>query len=493
MPRFVTELSENLGAPENQILLLLCLFLNIPVALFYKLIPVAGGRHWFSIIWSSICGWQVFGSAIANLYGSVLLAYFMMKILPRETQGRAVTVVMFTHVTALALYRLFVDWDIIVDAPQMLICFKMSGLAMAYADGAKDPMTLRPVHKKCALQELPSMLEVFGFNFSMFGFLSGPAVEYKEYLAMARHRELSWGKDKGTPSPPLSLFLRLIVQLLVSAAGVVASLELFPLSYITSGAYQTAPLLEGAMRVLMAVMLFRFRFYLVWTLAELSAAVAGVGYNEQTNSWDVMRNVNLLQIEVAPNIRTSINSWNIHTARWLNTHVYQRVALDAAGQPSGFSTVAVFFVSALWHGVHINYFVFFLTGALFIELAKAIRRRCRPMFHYREGRESVYAFATHYTDGTSSVLAPLYDLAGLLLTFVFMNYNGVAFVTLDIRVSWELCKFYYFGPHVVCVVVLTLLLLTQPSKRKSSNKKDGGGAEKQAAAKKEERTVKKNK
>lgn len=79
-------------------------------------------------------------------------------------------------------------------------------------------------------------------------------------------------------------------------------------------------------------------------------------------------NNNLLCVEIPPNVRVCINSWNIGVARWINTckrtsssvgsnshardlvDVYQRVFLSkSTGKPTMISTISSFFISALWH------------------------------------------------------------------------------------------------------------------------------------------------
>ncbi|VDK50329.1 unnamed protein product [Dibothriocephalus latus] len=61
-------------------------------------------------------------------------------------------------------------------------------------------------------------------------------------------------------------------------------------------------------------------------------------------------------MQLGTNTKGIFDGWNIGTTRWLRECVYDRV-------PKQFSVVAVFFVSAFWHGFYPVYYLCFLTGA----------------------------------------------------------------------------------------------------------------------------------
>jgi len=59
-----------------------------------------------------------------------------------------------------------------------------------------------------------------------------------------------------------------------------------------------------------------------------------------------------------------MDSWNISTLAWLRRTVYERAYK--------FNTLAVFTVSAFWHGFYPGYYLAFFTGALFIEANRSV-------------------------------------------------------------------------------------------------------------------------
>jgi lysophospholipid acyltransferase len=314
------------------------------------------------------------------------------------------------------------------------------------------------------------LLDVVGFSTFMFGFLAGPAVDFHEYMGAIGQYELAEARSRSDkaksksisvslPRPPWSLHLYNLSQVILSCAGLFVSLAYFPADYVTQFQFMEDPRPLALLKICLTVAGFRYRFYLVWSLTDLAAGLAGISYSDESKDWDMFHNTYITHIELAPNVRCSINSWNIRTAQWLNSNVYQRVFQDRSGKPTPLSTAAVFFVSAFWHGVHINYFMFFLSGALHVEAAKAVRRRFFHLMHRRVGadREGAFECFRHWFDGTCSPLAPLYDVLGFLLTFVFLNSAGTAFMILDLQLALKVWSHFYFHAHVLSIAALLLL------------------------------------
>jgi lysophospholipid acyltransferase len=79
--------------------------------------------------------------------------------------------------------------------------------------------------------------------------------------------------------------------------------------------------------------------------------VTGLGYSGTTPTgstlWDGAANVNIWNIEFAPNFKVLLDSWNIKTNVWLRECIYKRVT--PVGQRPGFaSSMLTFATSAFW-------------------------------------------------------------------------------------------------------------------------------------------------
>lgn len=137
-----------------------------------------------------------------------------------------------------------------------------------------------------------------------------------------------------------------------------------------------------------------------------------------------------------------LSSWNSWTNIWLRETIYIRVA-RADRKPGFKSTMTTFFVSALWHGVNVCYFMTFILGSLIQSLAKQMRRHVRPFFlpsaeaAANGAREQGPTAPTQSQDQQSkeAVLKFIYDVAGTVLTQCMLNYIVLPFVVLDVKQS----------------------------------------------------------
>lgn len=128
----------------------------------------------------------------------------------------------------------------------------------------------------------------------------------------------------------------------------------------------------------------RMKYYGVWSLAEGSCILSGIGYNgldPQTGraKWDRLTNIKPLEIETAQNTRAFLGAWNINTNNWLRNYMYLRVT--PKGQKPGFgATLATFVTSAFWHGFYPGYYMAFVLASFLQTAAKSKLALPSPLF-----------------------------------------------------------------------------------------------------------------
>ena len=83
-------------------------------------------------------------------------------------------------------------------------------------------------------------------------------------------------------------------------------------------------------------------------------------------------------------MRGLLAAWNIRTAAWLRYCVYDRVTAVNV-KPGLMANVLTMAVSALWHGFMPGYLMSFMTGALFLEVGRKLRRCLRGLIIERCG------------------------------------------------------------------------------------------------------------
>ena len=114
----------------------------------------------------------------------------------------------------------------------------------------------------------------------------------------------------------------------------------------------------------------RAKYYAIWTLTEGAAIVTGFGFTGYGPSgetlWKGAANVEVKNIEFAPNFKVLLDCWNMKTNVWLRECVYKRVT--PKGKKPGFaSSMITFFTSAFWvsflllsshHSINANHGIF---------------------------------------------------------------------------------------------------------------------------------------
>lgn len=84
-----------------------------------------------------------------------------------------------------------------------------------------------------------------------------------------------------------------------------------------------------------------------------ASILTGLGFNGYTKSgetlWNRTANIDIMNIEFAPNFKVLLDSWNMNTNVWLRNCVYKRVGRK--GKKAGFGTTMItFLTSAFWVG-----------------------------------------------------------------------------------------------------------------------------------------------
>lgn len=106
----------------------------------------------------------------------------------------------------------------------------------------------------------------------------------------------------------------------------------------------------------------RSKYYAIWTLTEGASIITGngfTGYGSHGESlWTGAANVDVLNIELGPNFKVLLDSWNMKTNVWLRECVYKRVT--PKGTKPGFTSgMITFMTSAFW--VRSSFLLFFFS------------------------------------------------------------------------------------------------------------------------------------
>jgi len=466
---FFENLSGQLGFPVDQLKFISCLVSCYPAAVLFRLIPssLPNLKHLFSIIVSiSFTTFCIGFFDCIHSFISALVTYLLLWILPHGVGHKVAFAWAFGYMSFSHLYRQYIDymgWTLDFTTMQMVLTIKLTSFAFNYYDGRCAPETRTAEQKKRAISKLPNLLEFYGFVYFFPSYLAGPAIEITEYQNLISRKMFNdnycQGKTPSTFLPSLLAFVKALLFLpLVVLSG------FYPVPYLVTPAFLAASFLEKVGRMWLHVALCRQRYYFGWFLAEGACNATAVGYNGVDKAgkpkWDRCSNMDVLSVELAPNIRSITTWWNIKTADWLKNYVYLRLTPEGQ-KPTLLATVATYGCSAFWHGFYPGYYLFFFMSAIVTEVAKDARRIIRPWFMVSEDKPKPTKI--------------IYDVLCVVVTVWFLNYLGASFLLLSLQNSLVLyTNVFWFGHALILamfVALRTVLAPKRPSRPKDGEKK----------------------
>lgn len=311
--------------------------------------------------------------------------------------------------------------------------------------------------KKCAplaVDGIPGIIEFLGYTFNFSTILAGPAFEYKIYADACEGSNLydKDGKPKGKiPSQIMPTLKPLLLSLVCMVLFVVGNGK-FPLldptdpqnftPVVISEEFLKKPWVQRYAYCWVSLFFVRMKYYFAWKNAEGASNIwyAGFeGFDENGNAkgWENSNNVDIIEFETAPNVKTLSAAWNKKTANWLGRYVYMR---------TGGSLVATYGLSAFWHGFYPGYYMFFLSVPVLTMCERLGRKKISPRFSSKKW--SLY--------GISTIIATSLVVEYIVLAFQLLAYDWAV-------AGW---KSHYFFGHILCVVFYAVLSNIPTPKKK---------------------------
>ncbi|KAM0686478.1 Lysophospholipid acyltransferase [Conglomerata obtusa] len=240
------------------------------------------------------------------------------------------------------------------------------------------------------------------YLFLVPGILTGPVPSYSDYLKKERVKKINRGL--------IYIFNSLFYLFLYSTLR-----ERFDVDTILS-------LDNVFLRIVFTIILgtlTKCKYYFVWTFAHGCFLLVGI---------DGMKNVFPMRAEFSTSVKQLQSSWNVFTNAWLKDSIF--LPLKSYGFFK--ASFATFFVSALWHGTDLCYFLMFLTFSISVPLLNNMNAIFYKIFNYR----IAYLFAT-------------------LQMTLFVSFFMIPFYLLDYKKTLEVWRSVYFYGY--CVLGFSLL------------------------------------
>lgn len=443
----VQALSAKVGFDVETLNYTLGLFLCYPLAIIMASLPYGRVRHLFSFLLGAFLLQFTVGVQWIHHLITSLVVYAMFLVLPRKTTTIAVPAFAMLYLVFGHLHRQYTNYlgyDLDFTGAQMVLTQKVYMLAYNLYDGeclakGRDDRAA----KKCeafAVVKLPGLIEYLGYTFCFSSVLSGPAYEYSTYEHTCSGALLYTpdGKPRGRIPSNLWPSLQPFLTGLAALATFIVLGARFPMLDPTDPQHATPVVLTKEFLLhpwywryaymWVGLVVVRQKYYFAWKCAEGAnniwyAGFEGFDEKGKVKGWENSRNMNIFAFETASNVQTLSKEWNKKTSLWLTRYVYIR---------TGGSLVAVYSMSAFWHGFYPGYYMFFLSVPLLTFCERLGRKKISP----------------HFTDKPWS----LYDIVCKVMTSFFVEYMVSPFPLLAFEWAWKNWQSHYFFGHICCVV-----------------------------------------
>lgn len=448
------------GMDVETVSYVLGMFACYPLGLIMSQIPFGTARHIFSFLVGTFLLQFTVGVQWVHQLFTSLVAYALILVLPRKTLKTALPIFVMTYMTLGHLHRQYTNylgWDLDFTGSQMVLTQKLYMIGYNLYDGellskGKEDRAA----KKCApfaLKDTPSLIEFLGYTFCFSNLLAGPATEYATYLKAIDGSIFKTpdGKTKKPSNilPTIVPFFTCLINL-----GIFMTLSAkFPLldptdpqrntPYILTEEFLKNGFFFRLFHAWVGLFALREKYYFGWKNAQGAQNIwySGFdGYDKEGNEigWETSNNIDIVTFETAPDCSILSRSWNKKTSAWLSKYVYIR---------TGGNILAVYSMSAFWHGFYPGYYMFFLFVPVPSFCDRLAKKKLSPYF--------------------SSSRFSLYGIAGMLATSISINYMILAFTLLAAGWSFAAYKSFYFFGHIGCVVYYIFLsMLPSPKKDK---------------------------
>mmetsp|Transcript_7988 Transcript_7988/g.22950 ORF Transcript_7988/g.22950 Transcript_7988/m.22950 type:complete len:501 (+) Transcript_7988:100-1602(+) len=459
---YVSVVADAVGMDIDTVTYVFGFFLCYPLGIIMNQIPYGNMRHAYSFVVGAFLLQFTVGVQWVHQMISAVLAYTMILVLPRKSLTYVLPVFAMTYMTLGHLHRQYINylgWDLDFTSAQMVVTQKLYMIAFNLYDGemiAKG--TPDRAAKKCskyALKEVPSFLEFLGYLFCFSNCLAGPAPEFAIYNracdgSLFLHAD---GKPKGKiPSSVIPSIKPLLVSLLNMGLFVVIN-GAYPLldpadPQHSTPAVLTEEFLKNGILYRFAYLWFglfgiRNKYYFGWKNAEGANNVWYAGFDGfddkgEPIGWDAACNLDIIGFELAPDIQHMSKEWNKKTSNWLTRYIYIR---------TGGSLLAVYSLSAFWHGFYPGYYMFFLSVPLLTFCDRLAKKKISPYF-------------------SKSRYGP-YGIISTIATTCSVNYTVSSFLMLAGSWAFALWKSHYFFGHVGGLVFYAILTFLPKPKEES--------------------------
>jgi len=380
------------------------------------------------------------------------------------------------------------EYDLNWLTPQSIICLRLIGISMDYADGQKkedkNKKPSRTVYPgltpppQWPIKEKPQLIEMLGYCYFYGTSIVGPQFSFKRYkkfisFELFNTQDVSFEKDlnKLLISSHKHCILHTIQALLYNGIFLFIS-NYFYSSFLLTKEFSQYNIWKKLGYTWVTGKFVLFKYFGVWMLVEAQCIMNMIefdGFNPKTKDyyWNAIDNVKPLQFDLAFSLDEVISSYNIKTNMWGKQYVYKRFAFLGSKQISLFINLT--FLS-IWHGYHIGYPISFYFEFLLVIIQNILRYWFKPLNQY---------MTKNLENNTSVAFKIQYFIYHAFCTFFTLGGIAYPLIAFDL-LTWDKIKIayhniYWIGNILATVIIGSHFILTKVKsmlKKQEKNRKN---------------------
>lgn len=437
---FATYISERVGAPVEQIIIITTMAAVIPFSLLNYFLKGRTSRLWYSLIVGFMFHYSIYGLNSLHTIFATLFTYYFVKLYGRTLSPAYVLLGVILHLSVLNIHRMFFDfggWAIDdISTIYMVYVAKYSSFAFSYHDGGVDISEIKSEHlKKQRIEKMPSLFEYASYIYFYPTCITGPFVEYKDFINFIELTDcysnltnnLGFIFYQGCEKFLLAIFYVIFFALYggkypMWAVGTAEFREKYPAFW------------QRIVYMFLCGPVGRAKYYVAWLLTYSSLIFSGMAYGETKDekTGKIIRDVekgtygSIIYNEVGMNPREKMKYWNTSIHVWLKYNIYVRV-LSSKGRFRNNRVVAAFCtygLSAIWHGFYPSYYVSFVMIYLFEQ--DGIFTNEIGFYKWVENYKILWPLVALKTSFFNNIIGSIFYCLGIGTTKqVLINYKGL--------------------------------------------------------------------
>ena len=462
----------------------MALFAAYPFSAILYVLPNKHLKHLFSFVVGFALVQWIFGPDWIHSFIAAAGTYAICAFAPPKKQHILAFVFVMGYMVGAHIYRMYVSYMSAVfdfTGTQMVLTMKLTSFAYNYYDGTCDKKNVFPEkphedrrkakvfadRARFAITKLPNPIEFFGYVYCFTCILAGPAFEYRDYekaIDASAYRKPT--DSAATKRKPSSNWINGLRKLAVGVACLVIYLQLSPIFKMSDQLdveyIRSVDPVTRFVRLMVALMAYRMKFYFAWKVAEGASVMAGFGFEGYTAEgkeigWRGVENVDIVSFETSANMQAFTRHWNKRTQGWLERYTYHR---------TNRSLLATYFVSAIWHGLYPGFFFMFMFFPVMTNIERLVKAKLNPLIV--PGYDGFNA-ATY----PKGFVAQAYWAVSVLCTVWSVSYITQTFTFGSLENCWTALDGHGFVPHAF-FLGLWLLLELLPVKKQRPAAADKG-------------------